>query len=198
MIFYLTLLYLSIFDNNYAASRIKIRHILPAVNGTDDNSIKSIRKRPRRKGRPINPDGRRIMYRCRGTAMYIHRETGEPRYYARGRRIANKRIDTHVVLHTRPYNTGLHLVTIDAALRVRYARILFIPHVDYVETIMAGCRSSIFTDVIVNRLATRSERKYVPPIADSLIAVLVNCFLRERKNIFATREIARKQYAFFC
>lgn len=32
------------------------------------------------------------------------------------RRIANKRIDTHVALHTRSY-TGLHLVTIDAALR---------------------------------------------------------------------------------
>lgn len=100
--------------------------------------------------------------------MYIHKERGGARahvcacafrYYTHDRRIANKRIDTYVVLHTPPHNTGLHLVTIDAAPRVRYARILFIPRVDYVETIMAGCRSSIFTDVTVNRLDENTSRR---------------------------------------
>jgi len=81
------------------------------------------------------------------------------RYYTYDRRIANKRIDTYVVLHTLPHNMGLHLVTIDAAPRVRYARILFIPRVGYVETIMAGCRSSIFTDVTVNRLDENTSRR---------------------------------------
>lgn len=79
--------------------------------------------------------------------------------YERGVLQINVHVHTHTHTYTRArcarsYNTGLHLVAIDAALRVRYARILFIPRVDYVETIMAGCRSSIFPDVTVNRLAT--------------------------------------------
>lgn len=79
------------------------------------------------------------------------------------------RVHTHTHIRARSYNTGVHLVTIDAALRVRYARILFIPRVDYVETIMAGCRSSIFTDVTVNRLATGAmgENRYVPLTVDT-------------------------------
>lgn len=121
--------------------------------------------------------------------MYIHAcaRARAFRYYTRDRRIANKRIDTYVVLHTPPHNTGLHLVTIDAALRVRYARILFIPRVDYVETIMAGCRSSIFTDVTINRLGENTSRRLPTasspsPSSRSLTASSARGYLRKMRD----------------
>lgn len=120
--------------------------------------------------------------------MRVHVRVCVFRYYTRDRRIANKRIDTYVVLHTPLRNTGLHLVTIDAALRIRYARILFIPRVDYVETIMAGCRSSIFTDVTVNRLGENMSRRLPTASSSSssssrsLTASSARGYLRKMQN----------------
>lgn len=117
------------------------------------------------------------------------------RYYTRGRCIANKRIDTYVVLRTPLHNTSLHLVTIDAALRIRYARILFIPRVDYVETIMAGCRSSIFTDVTVNRLGENMSRRRLPTASSSPSSSSRSLTAPSRRGYLRKMQNSRKRHA---
>lgn len=137
---------------------------------------------------------REARHMCVRVRVRVRARASMFRYYTHDRRIANKRIDTYVVLHTPPHNTGLHLVTIDAALRVRYARILFIPRVDYVETIMAGCRSSIFTDVTVNRLSENTFRR-LPTASSSLSSSSCSLTASSARGYLRKMRNSRKRHA---